>query len=135
MENEYRELLDLKLDVLEKMYENTVRQREMLMRKNEKILLTLLENRQKLMNRLSSVMARIEEFDYKENSEYEIKQRIDIVVKGLNEVNQENYVNMQIYIDEVKESLKEININKKAILGGYFKRSSQVYGYFVDSKR
>lgn len=47
MYSEFKELLISKLDILEQIYNNTIKQNKALKKRNEKLLLTLIDKRKK----------------------------------------------------------------------------------------
>jgi len=128
------EFLNLKLNLLDQIYENTLQQTNAIDNKDEQALEKLLQLRQELMDQVDRIDIAFGQTGGVSEEEQHIKKMIKDKLQLIYAQNQQNLLKAEQYKKELSNEIYHMNQGKKALAEGYFKPYSQAYGYYVDKK-
>ncbi|HYE83950.1 MAG TPA: hypothetical protein VEG39_17515 [Clostridia bacterium] len=133
---EYKKSLIIMLSLTEKIYNNTLYQCQALKSNNLELLGSLLKEQQENINKLPEykgshqlTACHAEDAEI-ESIEENINLMLDIIIKTI--ISNISIAKKQK--DEIGSSICLLKVNRNTIRNGYFKKSSQQYGYFIDKK-
>ncbi len=136
-ELKYRDLLTKKLEKLEKLHQNLILQGKAIKDKYDNLMIDLLDESRKFIDEINEINDWIKDIDIEScyNDEDIITSKlIKLETEKIYKIYSRNYSNAKEFIEELKGTIKQINLGKKAILNGYLKRQPQQHGYFIDKR-
>jgi len=128
------ELLNLKLRLIDQIYDNTLEQANVIENKDEQALEKLLQLRQELMDKVDGINTALSQAEGTAEEEQRINKQIEEKLKLIYEQNKQNALKAEQYQEELRHEIYHMNQGKKALTDGYFKQYTQSNGYFIDQK-
>jgi len=128
------ELLNLKLRLIDQIYDNTLEQANVIENKDEQALEKLLQLRQELMDKVDGINIALSQAEGTAEEEQRINKQIEEKLKLIYEQNKQNALKAEQYQEELRHEIYHMNQGKKALTDGYFKQYTQSNGYFIDQK-
>lgn len=86
------------------------------------------------VDKINRVLIQFDEYIYDKDEINKIEQSIQLKLKEIWSVNEENHLEGKKYIEEIKESIRMVKVGKKATLNGYLKMPKLTPGYYIDKK-
>lgn len=136
-ELKYRDLLTKKLENLEKLHQNLILQEKAIKDEYDNLMIDLLDESRKFIDAINEINDSIKNIDIENccnNENFNTSKLIKLKTEKIYKIYSQNYSNAKEFIEELKSTIKQINLGKKAILNGYLKRQQQQYGYFIDKR-
>lgn len=133
---EYKEGIITRLDNVQCIYNNCIAQQQAVEANNVELLGKLIEEQQKNINKLVKLSEYCSSHEsFKSTSEIEIEEnRINSLLSNIINTSKINITNAEKLRDKIGNSIYSLKINRRALMSGYYKKSGQLYGYFIDKK-
>jgi hypothetical protein len=129
-------LLIEKKEIADRIYKNTVAQSESIVGEDVEKLLTLVESRQKLLDRVVDIDKEITKYQSSNTEKLRmLKSNIIILFKKIYELDKKNNELLSRMKEDTFDRIQQVQHSKKAMVNGYMKQNISTYGYFLDKKK